>query len=609
MNDCPSVARVSRNGANYSIACTAMSVVADDSTDMTELPNDLIDVLMRRLGSEQALKLSQSSNLHSAWQAAVEAVALDAPLLDDVDIRALSKLSNLQSLTFRGTDSPDAPVWHVLASVAPSLTRLRHLGIDSNAYAPYALREIAGCSDLDRLEELDYTNVDILTGGDLLALSSRQVSKLQIEVGSLDTDSPADKLSAISKKLSSLQYLALSTDELPTEPQITAFPGALDMLRSLSLSLIQTPTGEEEDAEEEAIILTAAISGLTSLCDLSTNYTLSPTPAEQLLTFAQLVHLTSLHLAYSYHLGSSLHVLDQLPNLAVLNAPLYTITDPFRHPSLCHVVVWKLEASEGWRGKTADESSIEHLAICHADGVRFLIRDKDSQDAINDSHLDALPFLPDLVTFKANLCSDSKRFPGLADLLHRQHSTLRSIHLNLGHALEEGLPRELSACTSFSLCGFGVRAAVSRVTMQLLSMCSMPALQEVVLGMGVILAEMSARDHAWVCKLPALERFNLKAYVEPGSVGAGPVREWQEGLGAAGDVAQHGGVQQSRSRPWGQGLAGGEWRKVCKLVWLLGVDSMHDGAVVGSLTNCLALIMARGRLGRASSGPGRVHSV
>ncbi len=89
-----------------------------------------------------------------------------------------------------------------------------------------------------------------------------------------------------------------------------------------------------------------------------------------------------------------------------------------------------------------------------------------------DGELQNMPLLPSLTGFRCALKPSDGRYAHLAALLRRQASSLQQCNLVLSQPLEEVLPRELPAFISLTLSG---QAAVSRHTLQLLAMCSMPS--------------------------------------------------------------------------------------------------------------------------------------
>jgi hypothetical protein len=258
--------------------------------------------------------------------------------------------------------------------------------------------------------------------------------------------------------------------------------------------LLQSGFKGSDALEEQQLI--SATSALTNLQNLQTNFAPYSAAAQQQV-MGKLAQLTYLSLAGPDNFPQ-LNVLSSLPDLKTLVAPGYNVAAPFAHPGLEVLEAGRLVVGEQWRDKTAEDCSIVDLTLSlwHED-----------DDAVSDASLQNMPLLPQLTKLWCAAAPSDGRYLRLAALLRRQGSKLRCITIRASEPFEEALPQELPACTQLSL----ESSAVSRHTLVALSMCSMPALQELQLSMSSAgLAGLNvAADLAWLRRLPQLQVLKL----------------------------------------------------------------------------------------------------
>jgi hypothetical protein len=433
--------------------------------------------------------------------------------LNDKDLHVIAKYENLEKLSLGYADSVCVPPWHAVGWLAPSLTRLTSLSIDDGSESYDVLRTLMGTERLrSRLEELSISDSShSLSCSDLRALTalpalhslSLECSELQSGVGQL-----------AQTHHDSLQELSLSftaEDDDSTQPcSLAIFPGSLTSLTSLTL-LHRGDLGKQDQ-------LIAAVSALTNLQKLSTDFALQGAEAQQ-QALGQLKQLTRLELHHSIGEGEwpLLHVLEHLPELRELEAPCFTIPgSALQHPALSHMDVCDIDAGEDWRGQVAEGCQVQVLAL-NREGWKAEVQ-------LQETVFANLPGLPLLRQLSARgMESVSGRYVHLASMLRRHSSSLQQVDLELSGPLEEGLPQELPACTVLRLTG----KAVSSVTLQMLAMCRLPVLADVHLSCaGLGRKVVVEADFGWLRQLPALKTVWL--HVDDDVVAAG-VRELLRG--------------------------------------------------------------------------------
>jgi hypothetical protein len=231
-------------------------------------------------------------------------------------IETLRKYTNLKALRFLGAPLLDMffqlgsiPVWRVIASVAPSLTSLISGLIFSETKDTFAaLKTLAGMeSAANRLKVLRIeAKTRSLSTDDLWALVDlKALSFLDVKCRTVVGHQQA-QLDTICQLLTALRKLELHTaadSEKPVAPStLAAFPGSLPSLTSLVLNRQQQAFEDDGDdamaqEEQEKQALVSAVSALTDLQELTTNYCLRSIAAQK-QALQQLKQLTRLHLSY-----------------------------------------------------------------------------------------------------------------------------------------------------------------------------------------------------------------------------------------------------------------------------------------------------------------------
>ncbi len=448
-------------------------------------------MLFRVAGLQAVLSsLPKNSKLHGAWQAAVTSVRIDPAILAEHDVSVLRKLANLEKITFSGAPPTEVPMWRVLALVAPALTRLNSIAFNGPLEAYQAL---IGAAYLDgisaRLQELRVDDTrNTLCPSYIWALADlKGVSQLMLGCKSL-IGSP-DQLRRPCSKLGHVRDLHLMVSNLKdvSLEQLAVFPGSLTALTALKLEDYY-----HGDLVLQSRQLASAVSNLSNLQRLSTSLAPPRDEATQRQALGHLEQLTHLSLSSSdSEVELSVHA--HLSELVVLEAPLMAARDPFSHPSLQKLEAARIVASDKWRGKVAEGSLIEEI---HTWGKG------------DDAAYRNMPLLPALHSFKCAWVQPSNgRYQHLAALLRRQASTLQHVDLHTCCPLEEMLPRELPACRVLLLWD----NSVSRITLQLLGMCSRPVLEELqVFVTDEVMAGLDVEaDLGWLRALPSLKKARL----------------------------------------------------------------------------------------------------
>lgn len=467
------------------------------AVDLVDLPEELLSLLCRNVGIDAALRALPANNrLHNAWQAAVREARVPISSFTEQDIAVLCKLKNIERLKFEAgvsRDAPyDVPLWRIVSTTAKHLSCLTSLTFNAVPGCLGLLRTLHGAGSLaQRLKGLcliSYKEVlecdDIWALVELEALHTLQLGFDHISI----TEAQLKRISSrISTSLRSLHLVAIGKGLSPSSQAI--FPGSLANLTSLTL----TSTDDREDTQ----CLVQAVSGLTNLRQFKTSY-FCDTHDFQRAALGQLKRLTRLELLCADREAGgqpSFTVLPELPELVVLECPQHSVTDPFEHPSLTELAAGRLVVGAQWKGKTAERCKLKELDIGD---------ENDDVWYVHDELLENMPLLPCLSIFATAVCPSAGRYLHIAALLRRQASTLHGSALITSSSceFEEALPQQLPSCRELTL------NSASRHTLQTLAMCSLPALEQLVLCITGP-AEPVPADLAWLTRLPQLK----KAYV------------------------------------------------------------------------------------------------
>ena len=466
---------------------------AGSSFDIEALPEELVIRLIRRAGVAASLaKLAGqgSSRLHRAWQAAVKRLTI-SDKLTPADREIIAKFPGLEHLSFvRVQQGP--PVWHALLGAA-SLSGLKCLSIIRCHDTFGVLRFLPGCKQLQRSiqalalvdEEQDLTDLDVwgLEG-------MTKLKHLGIRCRQLHGDF-ADAAGMLSQ-LSALQRLAFTTIDTPTPAQLAVLPGSMLQLTRLDLHGVSSRITQATLASQQQG-LAAAVSRLTNLQGLHTNYTLMA-PGVQRQALGGLQNLADLNMVGNVS-EEPLVVVPQLSRLVTLDAPQLLVCNPLPHPSLQWLAAANIQLDPPAAGQPVLRCPLQQL---------FLLR------GVEDATLQHLPqLLPELRTLKVGVtCGAGGRYSNLAALLHRQAYTLQELNLTLGaEPFVEALPRALPLCRVLQI------DVHDRHVVQLLAMCRLPVLQKLVLvapGAASNLLDV-ALDLGWLRRLRALRQVEVDA--------------------------------------------------------------------------------------------------
>jgi hypothetical protein len=248
-------------------------------------------------------------------------------------------------------------------------------------------------------------------------------------------------------------------------------------------------------ATEEEQQLISAVSALTNLKELRSSV-MPYSAAAQQQALGQLKQLTRLQLNSSKSF-SGFSMLSELPELETLIAFKCSIHDPFTHPALMVLEAGRLIASQQWRGKTAEACKIASLTLSNW---------YDKDDAITDASLQNMPLLPRLGSFSSPATASS--FTWQRCCAGRPARWCSSTCTTIMKPFEEAPPRELSCCTELLLHS----GCVSRPTLQLLSLCSLPCVRICSLTLSPSQGLDAEADLGWLTVLtglPELERVTL----------------------------------------------------------------------------------------------------
>ena len=173
---------------------------------MEELPCDLFKLVCRSAGVRELqpkLLAIGGSRLHSAWQSAVECLAVTACRsgprgLRGDDIRIIGKYTGLRKLRLCRLTSGEVLAVQLVAAVAPALPLLASLSVE-RCYDFAVLRVLSSCGLASRLEELEVleprctlSTADLWVLRDMRGLRSLKLAWSQLD----ESRHPADKVLA-----------------------------------------------------------------------------------------------------------------------------------------------------------------------------------------------------------------------------------------------------------------------------------------------------------------------------------------------------------------------------------------------------------------------------
>lgn len=470
-------------------------------TTLCKIPSELLTDLCHRIGVHQALPLLvNNSILHAAWRAAVSTAYLDSSTISTEGINIIKKLVNLSTLYIRHDDEqPDASTTamaqQLLLSAASALKLLTQLILDDHNVITGSVSFTELCS---RLQNLHLSNASQVFDAQH-ALGLEQFTSLQeLSIMCKAVDATETQLQTLCARLKHLSNVLINSKAEFPASVLATFPGSLTSLTALAML---TSTRGDAARDEH---FSNAVSRLTNLRELVTNYAQAVNSTTPLVSraFAQLVRLTHLELGRSKDRGGlpyDFAVLKVLPELKELMAHEYSLTDPFDHPALETVHVAALQATAQWRGKTAEGCKISRVDVdVH----------RSQQGVMADDGLACLPLMPQLTSMFWAVRHSNTRYTHLAALLCRQAHVLQGVALELYGAVPfaEVLPRELPACTWLSLSG----SPVGMGLLQMLAMCSMPALQKLRLRFGHSPRPLLLpTDLAWLSELHAVREVTI----------------------------------------------------------------------------------------------------
>jgi hypothetical protein len=204
------------------------------------------------------------------------------------------------------------------------------------------------------------------------------------------------------------------------------FPGSLTSLTCLGLTIhrqLFDPQGAPATsaAQPEPLLLAKAISGLTDLRDLSSNYYTGDAAAQR-RALQQLQQLTEPRLR-----TDSRSVRVQKFDLALQNltCPEHIVRNPFSSTSLQRLEAASLVVDEQWEGKTAQGCQIREHVVGRGLASRHL---QQEGLAVDDTFLRSLPLMLQLERLMY-VNPGSTRHGRLAELLARQAGTLQDIEI------------------------------------------------------------------------------------------------------------------------------------------------------------------------------------
>lgn len=514
--------------------------------------------ILRCVGIKEALAaLPHNRQLHQAWQQAVQHVelALASTMCTDDDIRAVCKISQLESLTLETNGQvPRVCPLHVLAVAAQALQLLQRVYIE----APGCFAVPKASADLlaplaARLVELSLEDDQMVVGLPELRGLARfsSLARLSLMCRSISAaDAELEPLRKAICSLRALQHLELDmhTQASADEPQpalLAVFPGSLTGLTQLELSVGWPREWTAEQLDRQRQQLAAAVSSLVNLQSLTADYPLAP----QVQQLEQLTYL-EVYGEGGPDSGSSdwikrdsqLTMLAALPQLQVLRAPCHVVHNPFSHPSLTELVAGDISSSssstdqQGNRGSTGQDSHIQRFEL---------------HTAKPDSSMAQVPYLPRLQFLDARVEPTVGRHPQLAALLQRQAAGLRELKLIFRAPFKEQLPRELPVCTRLEVLGGPpFSPPMTRSTLALLGMASMPRMQQLKLTVGADVlqpadAVLMRADLGWLRGLPELAKVTIEIQRSRGRAVSDPavlqaalaaLQQLLEGTGAAAHV-------------------------------------------------------------------------